>query len=60
MCNSSPVTTCDDGVGFLNPFDTTIFSRGLADIQLHNADIAALTGTLIGLLVVRKRENRML
>lgn len=33
---------------FLNPFDTTIFSRGAADVQLQAAETGALMGTIIG------------
>ena len=34
--------------GFLNPFDTTVFSRGAADVQLQAAETGALMGTIIG------------
>ncbi|CAJ1367617.1 unnamed protein product [Effrenium voratum] len=35
---------------FLNPSDTTVFSRGLADVQLHAAETGALMGSIIGFL----------
>lgn len=33
---------------FLNPFDKTCFSRGLADVHLQGAETGAFMGTLIG------------
>jgi len=35
---------------FLNPFDTTVFSRGAADVQLKAAETGALMGTVIGMV----------
>lgn len=35
---------------FLNPFDTTVFSRGAADVQLKAAESGALMGTVIGIV----------
>lgn len=35
---------------FLNPFDTTVFSRGAADVQLKAAETGALMGTVIGIV----------
>lgn len=32
----------------MNPFDTTVFSRGAADVQLKAAETGALMGTVIG------------
>ena len=36
---------------FINPADDTIFSRGLGDVQLHNAETGSLMGTLCGCLL---------
>ena len=33
---------------FLNPFDKTLFSRGLGDVRLQAAETGALMGTVIG------------
>ncbi|CAK9019806.1 unnamed protein product [Durusdinium trenchii] len=33
---------------FLNPFDATVFSRGISDVMLQAAETGALMGTIIG------------